>query len=1668
MKNILKILFWLGAGISTFVLLILLFLLLPPVQSYLTDKVSGIIENKFGIRLKIDNLYIRPPKTLSINGLYLRDQQGDTLLYAGSLHLSVDIPDLFGKTANIESLSIEKLTAGITRRPDDSVYNYQFIIDAFSPKNPGDKPPPAKPWTLKAGKITLRDIRFTLDDQRSGTFLSAVLKKGDIDTRKMNLAQKEIHFNGIALSGFNGLLLLNQKKNHSRDDSTKTAAASGKDHTPGLLLSTRHLKLKDIRFVMNRPGDDFYLDSGLDYFTSVNPKITLGTMQIDIDAVDAGKLRGKIEINKKNESLSSGDTSETGKEVPSGDKKIGEHLFGDFDLSIHLGSAKIRDSEFSLEYPGFPRMTTVDYHHLDLININAGLQNANFHNDGVSGTINKLAVHDRSSGFILNNLQAGVKFTGSGAGLKGLIIQTPHSSITGDFSFKYPSVNIIKTHPQRVDLDITAKASPLGIPDLDYFVQNPPEIPENPSDSSGLNLKLKCHGQLNDFNIGRFTLTTGRNTKVEASGTLKGLPDLENMAVDLRLDTMYTTLKTIWSFTGSDSLPGRVSPDDLLKGKAFITGSLDSARFDLQLSTDKGFLKMHAGLKKNTGRYHISSQANFSRLQAGVLTGINDLGTASGSLDAHLVADSTGLISSGVSLLIDSVLYNDHPYRNIHTNLNSSGSQYHFNSTLESPKISYNLKASALKTSDETRVNLDLQIKTLDLLALNFVNRGIILSGTVHSSIDYRSTNDFQGSIDLENFLVKSGEMRYPIKKIRFESRVDSTFNFYQMDSEILYAKLTGNVKLTVIRDLLINHLNAYIIGHRKEYVTSPYFDMELKLYNPEILTEIVFPKLETFSLKSFIVHYDDSSRLLSADILIPTLEYGNIRLDTLRFDLNSTEKKLKSTLFLNRFLYDSLTFDSLNWNIVTKGKQIFSRLTIGDTLRQKYDLGMRLDLEDSMRVLSFIPDQLLANHIRWTIPENNRITVRDSVINTEAVTLESTAGQFAMEGRNSDMILTFKEFDLHNLTAIFNNPGLDHMLAGKISGRLQIKNVFSSSLLDADLQITQIHSMGADLGRLTVALKQPADSLMNFDIRLTGPGNTLTSLGTLEQGPEDPGVDIKTTWEFKKPEVFQPWAAEYIKNVAGTISGNLTISGTRAFPVPAGTIRFKQFNVELAKTNTWVGLRDEVINMNDNGLHLGNVHLYDSLGNQMSLRGDLFTTDYKSFRFDLALNTNKFQLVNNKKTDLESLYGRLMIATDIKLTGNNRFPVIDANLNILGKTAITYAMTGSDLTLQSDEGIVVYSNRELSPDSMMVLKKKKSVADSLAQKISGLNLDARISIDKNAQFTLVTNPTAGDYATFKMSGNLNYRYRPSQLGNLTGKVTLEEGNYELSFYGLIHKKFTLIPGSYISWSGNVMDGNIHFEAKYIVRSNSVGLVGAEVTEAEKANYNQKLPYEVILNVTGLLSDPQIRFNIDLPKNYRSGQPLIDSKLQSLNQDGMENERNRQALALLVGGTFIPESSAESTDQEIGFATTAAMNTMNSIITQQLNNLSGMFIKDMEVNMGINKIENYGGTTTANNTRTQLDIGVNKYFMENRILIGVEGHIDLDGSNPTTQNNTSTMTEFIVQYLLTKNGNYRIKAFRENAFDLIDGEIQNTGLAFIFVIDFGQQNAKKDKNNQRK
>lgn len=1660
LKKIFKILFWFITGIVSLILAISLILLIPSVQLYLTGKAVETVEKQFGIKTKIEGIYIRPPKTVSIDGMYVQDDKKDTLLYVGKLRINTGLFGLFHKNIHIESLYLDNLTAKIDRQANDSSFNFQFIIDAFTGKS-SEPQPGENQWKIDANAIELHDISFTMDDDYGGIYLDAKLSSGDIDIDQMNLKNKEIAFNNIKLSGFYGHL--DQPDSTDEKNKRNSKAKTAKKDTTGFVFTSGDLELNDIKFSMNHPGSAFYLNSGLEHLHSKNPGISLADLHIDIQDLLAQRVLCEIEINEPpNDSLN----LSTSTPDPLTVKRKDKYLFGDFNLEVILGHGRIEDGYYAMEYPSAPGSEALDFRHMELKDINFDLEDVSFDNEGVGGMIHTLAVSDRS-GLSLEALSAKVLFDNKQLSLSNLMIKTPDSQVRADAKIDYPSFGSIMSNPGKLNIDISMTATPLDTRDLSYFIPEDSIRTNELFNNHELQLDIKTLGSLGDLSIKRFRVKMDSDTRLQVTGALRGLPDIQSSYADIKLDTFYTTFETIRKFTGQDSLPGNIQPYATLSARASLTGAPDSARFDFRLLTDNGFLIANAAISEADEIYSFNADVSFSDLQAGIITGVDKLGSTSGTLKALISIDTAGLRSANATVNIDSIMYNAYRYRDITSNITVDNSRYKLSSRVGDPDLNFTLDADLLRTGDASHLDVALAIAKADLKALNFMEKDLAVSGNIHTSLDFHDPKDYSGKTVIDSLKLNNGKRIYTINKILYTAEVDSSRNNYEIDSDVLYANLHGNAKLIEIPGLIRDHSMAFTLSDTVAHENERQFDIEVKLYEPEILSAFIIPEITDFSLESFKVHFDERNKLLTANIRIPHLTYSNIHLDTLILDLHSTHERLESKLSLNKFQYDSLTVDSLEWLIQTRDETIYSRFIVGDTLQRKYDLGMQIELRDSTRILSFIPGQLLSGGVAWSVPEDNRLTIGRQEINTHAMQLESEAGRITFQARESEMQIIFENYPTSCITSIFSNPGLNNAFSAKINGEIRANNLFLDPVFDINLQVNEIKSFGADPGDLTIVIKQPADTVIHLDVRLISPDNNLSGTGNIGIGTNNSPIDFKTKWEIKKPEVFQPWMAGYIKKIGGTVTGNLDISGTPGHIVPAGKIQFNKFHVTTADVITQFSLEHEAINLDENGLHLGNIRFLDSLGNSMVLAGDLLTSDYQTFKFDLKLNTNRFLFINNTQKDLETLYGKLMAAADINITGFTGSPVIRCNMDILKETDITYAMTGSDLMLQSDEGIVVYSADEISYDSLIRISTKQSVADSLARKITGLKLDAHLTIDENARFTLVTNPTAGDYANFKMNGELTYHYEPAQLGILHGKIDLIEGEYELSFYGLIHKKFILVPDSYIRWAGTVMDGNIQFQAKYMVKSNSLGLVGSEVSDAEKANYNQRLPYEVILNVDGILSEPHISFNIDLPETYRSGQPLIDSKLESLNQEGMENQRERQALALLVGGTFIPESSGVGDDGS-SFATTAAMNSMNSILTRQLNNLSGMLVKDIEVTMGFNKIDNYGGSSSSNNTRTQLDIGVNKYFMENRVLIGVEGHIDLEGSNPVYKNNTGAQTEFIVQYLLTRNGNYRIKAFRENAFDLIDGEIQNTGLAFIFVVDFGKQLSGKGTKKRGK
>lgn len=160
-KRIIKII---GIVILSIVLLnvILFFVfMIPSVQKRAADFALDKLKPMMHTELSLDKIRIKRLNSVDIRGLYVEDQEQDTLLYADKLAARVRIGDLLRNKLSFRSVVLQDFTANVYRQSPDSTFNFQFIIDTFAPADTTKKEPSENPMqisfkNIKLGNGTLR------------------------------------------------------------------------------------------------------------------------------------------------------------------------------------------------------------------------------------------------------------------------------------------------------------------------------------------------------------------------------------------------------------------------------------------------------------------------------------------------------------------------------------------------------------------------------------------------------------------------------------------------------------------------------------------------------------------------------------------------------------------------------------------------------------------------------------------------------------------------------------------------------------------------------------------------------------------------------------------------------------------------------------------------------------------------------------------------------------------------------------------------------------------------------------------------------------------------------------------------------------------------------------------------------------------------------------------------------------------------------------------------------------------------------------------------------------------------------------------------------------------------------------------------------------------------
>jgi hypothetical protein len=160
--------------ILLFILLVFILLLTPPAQRFLTVKVQHYLENKLHTKISIGRISFGLSGKIGLQDVYIEDKTNDTLLAGGAIRGHLNFIRLFSNEVLLKDLEFQNITAKIKRTLPDTVFNFQFIVNAFmteQTKTPDTaKSPPMK---LSINDVVLENVNVRYTDVVAGSEMFA-------------------------------------------------------------------------------------------------------------------------------------------------------------------------------------------------------------------------------------------------------------------------------------------------------------------------------------------------------------------------------------------------------------------------------------------------------------------------------------------------------------------------------------------------------------------------------------------------------------------------------------------------------------------------------------------------------------------------------------------------------------------------------------------------------------------------------------------------------------------------------------------------------------------------------------------------------------------------------------------------------------------------------------------------------------------------------------------------------------------------------------------------------------------------------------------------------------------------------------------------------------------------------------------------------------------------------------------------------------------------------------------------------------------------------------------------------------------------------------------------------------------------------------------------------
>lgn len=1201
-------------------------------------------------------------------------------------------------------------------------------------------------------------------------------------------------------------------------------------------------------------------------------------------------------------------------------------------------------------------------------------------------------------------------------------LSTLHSAVTLDAMMGMKSNGL----PMPLRVVGTGYVSPVDvstvIPTMTPLVAGVPK-------TSLLDLNIDIAGNGDTYRVADISLKLPRCFDIAANGTVSGAPDLNTMTGRLDISGHVANGRWIKPSLVAAKLDKTVSvPPLALRGnvklnRGTVTGTLNAATTGGRLALDATWQSRRKGYELAVETTDFPVDAIMPEL------GVRRL-TSSVTVKGQGYDPFSPSTAVNVDVEVHSVSYNAHTFTDVKLSSDINAGNASVALTSGNRDAAFDIRARGNVADNPYRWTLDADIHNLDLKAIGITDSVMNGSATISGDADITQGNpvEIKAGLNVKSLTwnMSGGSMSTTDLVLRFKCDSLTCATLTNHD-------LSVNLEIPTRLDSLMSRLPLItgavdsIMVHRRVDVEPlqhaiPPFTFNLKAAQNNIIGSYL--RSQDMGLRSLRIDADNDS-VINLTARATGFNAGATRIDTINADIYQTANSLNYKFHVgNRpgTLDQWATVNAHGSASANRASLLLHQQDIAGTTG--YRLGFIARWYPDEINVRVVPSHPIIGYKTWTVNDSNFVSINTvlkhfdadlSMSNSESSIHLYTDHDHRNDSLQEDLILKVNNINLAEWVAL--NP-FAPPVAGSLSANMRFGWDNSSVNGDGTISLTDLNYNRQRVGSfdLGVGLNTNKSGTVRATATLLVDGiKTITAEGNLNDSTARNPFLLDFKMIHFPLNVLNPFMPADMARFSGSLNGTMDITGSLTEPIFNGYLDFDSTVLTVPMFNSSYHFSDRKIPMDSNIITFDNYTIMGANANPLSIDGTVNARHFSKILIDLTARARNMQVINSKKKRGAQVYGKAFIDLTANINGSMSRLDIDANLSVLENTNVTYIVEDAtnNLTSQSNNDMVKFVNFADTTDV--------AVVDTLPPSSMLIGINAMLNMRQGSVIGVDLSTDGKNHVELLSQGSLDYSMNYMGDSRLTGRLNLNGGYVRYSPPLMSEKLFDFQPGSYISFSGDMMDPYINLKAVDVIRAN-----------VQQEGQNSRLiNFDVALSVTNTLRNMNVAFDLSTNDDI-----TVANELQSMSAE----QRANQAMNLLLYNVYTgPGTKASSS---------LSGNPLFSFLESQVNSWAANNIKGVDLSFGIDQ---YDRTVNGmSSTTTSYSYKVSKSLFNDRFKISVGGNYASD-TDPDQNLSQNIINDISFEYMITPSGSMYVKIFRHTGYEsILEGEITQTGVGFVY------------------